>query len=92
MEKTGKLKEYWIFENEPHAKKFTFFAETKHSALKQYNEKFHTDYKMVSERRAMGGMNITIVEKSAYLHYDFRKFSYAITESRIAFDKDIKRT
>ncbi len=80
MENTGRIKEYWIFESDPRAEVFTFFAETKYSALKQYNEKFHKNYKLVSERKAMGRMHIFVVEKNAWLHYDFRKFSYAVTD------------
>ena len=80
MENVKGIKEYWIFENEPGAEVSAFFAETKYSALKQYNEKYKTNYKLVSERKAMGRMHIFVVEKNAWLHYDFRKFSYAVTD------------
>lgn len=68
------MKIYWIFKNEPSAEIKEYNAESKREALKKYNTECGTDYKIKKENPYS---KICIVEKMAYLHYDFRSFSYA---------------
>lgn len=69
-----KVKTYWIFKNEPKSEISEYTAESKREALKMYNAEHNTDYKIKKEKPYS---KICIVEKTAYLHYNFRMFSYA---------------
>lgn len=68
------MKTYWIFKNEPKSEISEYMAESKREALKMYNAEHNTDYKIKKEKPYS---KICIVEKTAYLHYNFRMFSYA---------------
>lgn len=65
---------YWIFKNEPSAEISEYQAESKRKALDMYNKDHKTNYVI---KRGNAHSKICIVEKLAYLHYNFRMFSYA---------------
>jgi hypothetical protein len=69
-----KMKIYWIFKNEPSAKISEYRANTKTEALKMYNADHETNLKIKKENPFSA---VCIAEKTAYLHYNFRLFSYA---------------
>ena len=68
------MKTYWIFKNEPKSEISEYTTESKREALKMYNAEHNTDYKIKKETPYS---KICIAEKTAYLHYNFRMFSYA---------------
>lgn len=68
------MKIYWIFKNEPSAEIKEYSAETKREALKMYNAEHETNYKI---KKGNPFSAVCIVEKTAYLHYNIRLFSYA---------------
>lgn len=68
------MKLYWIFKNEPSAKISEYKANGKKEALKMYNEDHGTNFKI---KKGNPFSAVCIVEKTAYLHYNFRLFSYA---------------
>ena len=69
-----KMKIYWIFKNEPSAEISEYRANTKTEALKMYNADHETNLKIKKENPFSA---VCIAEKTAYLHYNFRLFSYA---------------
>ena len=69
-----KMKIYWIFKNEPSAEISEYRANTKKEALKMYNADHETNLKIKKENPFSA---VCIAEKTAYLHYNFRLFSYA---------------
>ena len=71
---SDKMKIYWIFKNEPSAEINEYSANTKTEALKMYNADHETNLKIKKENPFSA---VCIAEKTAYLHYNFRLFSYA---------------
>ena len=61
------MKTYLIFWNE-------YKADSKREALKMYNAEHGTNLKIKKENPFSA---VCIAEKTAYLHYNFRLFSYA---------------